>query len=212
MLISWIKAFLNQSMLASLGFLFLSPFITTWRSPFVVSLHPVQCPPQSFYCFPVFCNNCYSCTKNKFSIRVFFSKCDQTHNFQRILLHLLKKSLKLVSTIFYQIFISHQMIALQKLWKMLISSKKLFSFSRCSNFCISVFPYFPPVSHCFKGWSKINLKVYDIINCLNKTLITNFVWYLEKGKKYDIETFSIDRVLNKEHFCRKVMQKMCTKS
>ena len=39
--------------------------------------------------------------------------------------------LKLVSAIFYQIFIFHQMIALQKLWKMFsISSKKLFSFFR----------------------------------------------------------------------------------
>ena len=27
----------------------------------------------------------------------------------------------------------------------------------------------------------------------------NLVWYLEKEKKYDIETLSIDRVLNKEH-------------
>ena len=35
--------------------------------------------------------------------------------------------LKLVSAIFYQIFIFHQMIALQKLWKMFfISSKRLF--------------------------------------------------------------------------------------
>ena len=54
-------------------------------------------------------------------------------------------SLKLVSAIFYQIFVSHQMIALQKLWKMFfISSKKLFSFSKYSNFCISVFPSFSP--------------------------------------------------------------------
>ena len=53
--------------------------------------------------------------------------------------------LKLVSAIFYQIFISHQMIALQKLWKMFfISSKKLFSLSRYSNFCISVFPSISP--------------------------------------------------------------------
>ena len=35
------------------------------------------------------------------------------------------------------------MLALQKLWKMFfISSKKLFSFSRYSNFCIFVFPSF----------------------------------------------------------------------
>ena len=53
--------------------------------------------------------------------------------------------LKLVSANFYQIFISHQMIALQNLRKMLfISPKKLFSFSRYSNFCISIFPSFSP--------------------------------------------------------------------
>ena len=40
-------------------------------------------------------------------------------------------------------FIFHQMIALQKLWKMLfISSKKLFSFLKYSNFCISILPSF----------------------------------------------------------------------
>ena len=92
--------------------------------------------------------------------------------------------LKLMSAIFYQIFIFHQTIALQKLWKMVfILSKKLFSFSRCSRFCISVLLFFFPVSHCFWGCSKINLKVYDVINCLNKNLITHFVWYLEKEKK-----------------------------
>ena len=53
--------------------------------------------------------------------------------------------LKLVSVIFYQIFIFHQMIALQKLQKILfISSKKLFSFSRYSNCCISISPSFSP--------------------------------------------------------------------
>ena len=54
------------------------------------------------------------------------------------------KNLKLVSAIFYQIFIN-QMIALQKLRKMFfILSKKLFSFSRYSNLCIFVFPSFFP--------------------------------------------------------------------
>ena len=55
------------------------------------------------------------------------------------------KSIKLVSAIFYQNFF-HQMIALQKLWKMFfISSKKLFSFSRYSNFYnfSPSFPHFP---------------------------------------------------------------------
>ena len=81
-----------------------------------------------------------------------------------------------------------------------ISSKKLFSFSRYSNFPISVFPSFSPCKHCLRGWSKINLKVYDVINCLNKNLVTHFVWYLEKKKRYGVETLFIDRVLNKEHF------------
>ena len=111
----------------------------------------------------------------------------------------------------YQIFISHQMISFSKLWKMFfISSKKLFSFSGC--FCISVFFSFFPVSHCFRGWFKRILKVYDVIICLNENLITRFVWYLEKEIRCDIETLSIDRELNKEHFYGKIMQKMCTKS
>ena len=62
------------------------------------------------------------------------------------------KNLKLVSAIFYQICICDQMIALHKLWKMLfISSKKLFLFSRYWNFCISLFPSFFHVIHCFRG-------------------------------------------------------------
>ena len=99
-----------------------------------------------------------------------------------------------MSTIFYHLFIFLQIIALQKLWK--ISSKKLFLFLRYSTFCIFGFPSFFPVSHCFRGWFKKNLKVYDVINCLNKNLITHFVWYLEKEIRFDIETLSIDRVLN----------------
>ena len=107
----------------------------------------------------------------------------------------------------------HQMIALQKLWKIIfISSKKLFLFLRYSNFSIFVFLFFFPVSHCFGGWSKKNLKVYDVINCLNKNLITHFVWYLQKEIRCKIETLSIDKVLNTEHFHGKTLQKMCTKS
>ena len=55
-------------------------------------------------------------------------------------------------------------------------------------------------------------KVYDVINCLNKNLIIHFAWCLGKEKRYDIETLSIDRVLNKEHFYGKTMPKMWTKS
>ena len=112
--------------------------------------------------------------------------------------------LKPVSAIFIKCLFFHQMIALQKLWKMLfISSKKLFLFSRYSNFCISVLPSFLHVGHCFRGWSKINRKVHDVINCLNKNSLTHFVWYLEK----EIETLSIEGVSDKKHFYRKIMQK-----
>ena len=39
-----------------------------------------------------------------------------------------------------------------------------------------------------------------------------FVSYLEKEKRYHIETLSIDGVLNKKHFYGKIKQKMCTES
>ena len=121
--------------------------------------------------------------------------------------------LKLMSALFYQIFIFHLMIPLQRLWKMfLFHLKSYFCSQDVQIFVFLSFPLFLPVSYCFRGWSKINLKVYDIINFLNQKIITHFVWYLEKDKRCDIETLSIDRILNKEHFYGKIMQKMCTKS
>ena len=76
--------------------------------------------------------------------------------------------------------------------------KDVFYFTQKAFFCswvIQIFvfpssPFFLLVSHCFRTWSKINIKGYDVINCLNKNLITHFVWYLEKEKRYDT-----DRVL-----------------
>ena len=68
-----------------------------------------------------------------------------------------------------------------------LSSKKLFSFSRYSNFCIFVFPSFSPCQLLlYWGWFHKNCKVYDVIICLNKNLITHFVWYLEKEIRCDI--------------------------
>ena len=69
------------------------------------------------------------------------SSCQSNGNEQSSL----KLALKLVSAIFYQFFIFHQMIALNNYEKcFFISSKQLFSFSRYSSFCISVFPSFCP--------------------------------------------------------------------
>ena len=114
---------------------------------------------------------------------------------------------------FIHFLLFHQMVPPPKLWKM-------FLFHLKSSFCswdIQIFVYsssllFFPVSHCFRGWFKKNLKVYDVVNCLNKKWITHYVWYLEKEMRCDIETLSIDRVLNTEHFYGKIMQKICTKS
>ena len=94
--------------------------------------------------------------------------------------------------------------------------KHVFYFMSFRSWDIHIFlfppsPLFLPVSHCLRAWLKINLKVYDAINCLNKNLITHFVWYLEKEKSYHVETLVIDTVLNKKHFSEKIMQKMCTK-
>ena len=72
-----------------------------------------------------------SCTKPSISKKKmlvgFFTRIDKPNkNFAKNF----TKFLKLVPAIFYQIFIFHQMIAFQKLWKMFfISSKKLFLFS-----------------------------------------------------------------------------------
>ena len=96
----------------------------------------------------------------------------------------------------------------------------VFLFHPKSSFCsrdiqIYIFsssPLFLPVSHYFKAWFKINLNVCDVITCLNQNLKKHFVWYLEKEKVYDTETLSIDRVLSKEHFYGKIMQKMYSTS
>ena len=99
-----------------------------------------------------------------------------------------------------------------KTMKMLfILSERLSLLLKYSSFQVFVFPSASllfPVSHCFRGWSKINLKVYDVINCLYKNLKITHVWYLQKEKRSDIETFSIYWVFNKEHF---FMEKSCRK-
>ena len=111
-------------------------------------------------------------------------------------------SLKLLSTI---VLFFHCKIALEKLKMLFISSKKLFFVPELFKvlFYYPPSPLFLPVGHCFRGWLKLNHQVYNVISYLSKNLITHFVWYLEKEKRYGIGTLSIDRVLNKEHFLQK---------
>ena len=96
--------------------------------------------------------------------------------------------------------------------------KNVFYFIQKALFVLEIFNFlyfrlllFFPLSAIILGWFKKNLKVYDIINCLCKNLITHLAWYLEKEIRCDTETLSIDTESNKEHFHGKIMQKMCTK-
>ena len=85
-----------------------------------------------------------------------------------------------MSATFLSIF--YQMISLQKLWKcFLFHLKSSLRSQDIQIFAFRSFPLLVPVSHCLRGWSKKNLKVYDVMNCLNKNLITPFVWYLGKN-------------------------------
>ena len=118
----------------------------------------------------------------------------------------LHQNLKLMSAIF------HQMILLQELLKcFLFHPKSSFCSQDIQIFVFPTSPFFTLLVIALKGWLKINLKVYDVIDFQNKNLITHFVWYLEKERFYDIETLSIDRLLNEKHFYWKIMRKMCTK-
>ena len=100
----------------------------------------------------------------------------------------LKYTLKLVSAIFYEIFILHQTIGLQKLWKMFfISSKKLFSFSRYSNFCISTFPSFSPcqplLEHVRLVWDIYYAHAYlchydSALFCFQKLELRQFIFLI----------------------------------
>ena len=50
------------------------------------------------------------------------------------------------------------------------------------------------------------------MNSLNKSSITYFVWYLEKEKRYDIETLFIDGVSDEDVFIEKSYRKYAAKA
>ena len=144
-----------------------------------------------------------------------FLHCQQSQKIESIKWFRIDQSndmLKLVSAIFFFFFFTK--------WQPFKNCEKCFLFHlKCSfrsrDIQLFVFPSSPVfllVSHCFRWWIKINLKVYDVTNCLNKNLIKHFVWYLEKEKSYDIETLSIDRVLNKKNVYGKSCRKCAPKA
>ena len=111
-------------------------------------------------------------------------------------------ALELVSTIFKKFLFVTKCLPFKNYKRCFLFHLKRssFHFWDIQIFVFPLSPLFLPVSHCLRAWFKINLKVYDVINCLNKNLVTHFNWYLEKNKRYDIDTLVIDTVLNKEHF------------
>ena len=104
---------------------------------------------------------------------IYFHQHYVTHIFKSKIIFLLSHVLKLVSAIYIRFLFFHQMIPLQKLWKILFLFHEKSSFRSRDNqvFVFLSFPLFLPVGYCFKVWSKINLKVYDAINCLNNNSI-----------------------------------------
>ena len=107
--------------------------------------------------------------------------------------------------------IFHYMIAFKNYEKSFLFHLKSSLYSQDIHiFVFPPYPLFLLVDHCFRGWFKINPKVYDVIHCQNKNLITHFIWYLENRKRYNIETLSIDKVLRNiftEKSCRKCASK-----
>ena len=67
------------------------------------------------------------------------------------------------------------------------------TFKACVHYFLSNF-------HCslYDSPSKSMKNIFYFINCLNKNLITHFVWYVKKEIRCDIETLSINRELNRK--------------
>ena len=85
--------------------------------------------------------------------------------------------------------------------------KSSFHYQDIQIFVFPSSPLFFRVSHWLRGWLKINLKVYGVKNCLNNNLITHFVWYHEKEKRYNIELCQFI-----EYYVRSIfMEKWCWK-
>ena len=97
-------------------------------------------------------------------------------------------------------------------WWPLNNYQKLFSFPRYSNFCISVFPSFFPIGHYFRAWSNINLKVYGVISCVNKNLITHFVWYLKNEKGMTLKLCQLIEYYLRNIFIEKSCRKCAAKA
>ena len=91
---------------------------------------------------------------------------------------------------FYQIFIFSPNDSPSKTMKnaFYFIKKALFDLQIIKFFYFRPSLLFLPVGHCFRGWLKINLKVYDTINCLNKNSVS-FCLISWEGKKVSHRNF-----------------------
>ena len=90
-----------------------------------------------------------------------------------------RQILKLVSAIFLSIFHFSPNDSPSKTMKnVFFHLKSYFHSQDIQIFVLLSSPLFFPLSHCLRGWSKKNLKIYDIINCLNKSFIYIFIYYI----------------------------------
>ena len=95
------------------------------------------------------------------------------------------------------------MIALQKWWKMFISSLKLFSFSRYLNFC----RLFGHVEKTAWLKNKVNYEIHDVTAWLTN-YNTHISQYLPNQRQPDNKIWSVNRILQEKYFTSKIMQKM----
>ena len=79
--------------------------------------------------------------------------------------------------------------------------------AKLSKVLSGFFPSFFLDGHCPRGWSKINLKVHDVISCLNKNLIAHFLIFRE-GKKIWHSNFVNWESIKKKKSHGNLMQKM----
>ena len=75
------------------------------------------------------------------------------------------------------------------------------------NIQIFAFPssLFLPASHYLRAWSKINFEVHDVINCLNKNLMTHFFDILRRKKCMTLKLCPLIEFMEK--WCRKCTPK-----
>ena len=69
-----------------------------------------------------------------------------------------------------------------------------------------------PLGHCFRGWLKINLKVYEVINCLNRNLHHILLDVLRKKKDMTLKLCHLrgyqTRIIFMKKPCRKCAPKI----